>query len=104
MCRRCAQQSESPFVSVIVTLVLLKLALMWAIPTVTLRRALRRLLFAIFRGQGSGDQGSGWGYFKSFTPFFPATVFLGPLRVRALVRVRWPRTGSPGDGECSGNN
>jgi hypothetical protein len=26
----------------------------------------------------------------SFTPFFPATVFLGPLRVLALVRVRWP--------------
>src|SRR4030042_6047401 len=25
----------------------------------------------------------------------PATVFFGPLRVRALVRVRWPRTGSP---------
>jgi hypothetical protein len=23
----------------------------------------------------------------------PATVRLGPLRVRALVRVRWPRTG-----------
>src|ERR1700730_17481067 len=42
-----AQQSESPFVSVIVTVVLLKLALMWAIPTVTLRRALRRLLFAM---------------------------------------------------------
>ena len=33
--------------SVIVTVVLLKLALMWAIPTVTLRRALRRLLLAI---------------------------------------------------------
>ena len=27
--------------------------------------------------------------------FLPATVFLGPLRVRALVWVRWPRTGSP---------
>ena len=27
------------------------------------------------------------------TPFLPATVFFGPLRVRALVRVRWPRTG-----------
>src|SRR5438105_271740 len=27
--------------------------------------------------------------------FLPATVRLGPLRVRALVRVRWPRTGSP---------
>ncbi len=27
-------------------------------------------------------------YRRSFTPFFPATVFLGPLRVRAFVRVR----------------
>lgn len=27
-------------------------------------------------------------YFISFTPFLPATVFFGPLRVRALVRVR----------------
>jgi hypothetical protein len=32
-------------------------------------------------------------YRRSFTPFLPATVFLGPLRVRALVRVRCPRTG-----------
>ena len=90
-----AQQSESPFVSVIVTVVLLKLALMWAIPTVTLRRALRRLLFAIFQGSVVRELGSASDYFKSFTPFFPATVFLGPFRVRALVRVRWPRTGKP---------
>jgi len=34
-------------------------------------------------------------YRKSLTPFFPATVFLGPLRVRALVLVRCPRTGKP---------
>jgi hypothetical protein len=27
-------------------------------------------------------------YFKSFTPFLPATVFRGPLRVRAFVFVR----------------
>ncbi len=27
--------------------------------------------------------------------FLPATVFFGPLRVRAFVLVRWPRTGSP---------
>src|SRR3954471_8787693 len=41
-----AQQSVSPLVSVIVTLVLLNVALIWAIPTVTFRRALRRLLLA----------------------------------------------------------
>src|SRR5690242_12555651 len=27
--------------------------------------------------------------------FLLATTFFGPLRVRALVRVRWPRTGRP---------
>jgi hypothetical protein len=27
-------------------------------------------------------------YLRSFTPFLPATVFFGPFRVRALVRVR----------------
>lgn len=27
--------------------------------------------------------------------FLPATVFLGPLRVRALVLVLWPRQGRP---------
>src|ERR687894_587367 len=27
--------------------------------------------------------------------FLPATVFFGPLRPRALVLVRWPRTGRP---------
>src|SRR5690606_2419518 len=34
---------------------------------------------------------------SSFSPgfFLPATVRLGPLRVRALARVRWPRTGRP---------
>ena len=38
-----AQHSVSPLVSVMVTVVLLNVALMWATPTVTLRRALRRL-------------------------------------------------------------
>jgi hypothetical protein len=27
--------------------------------------------------------------------FLPAIAFAGPLRVRALVCVRWPRTGNP---------
>ena len=30
-----------------------------------------------------------------FTFFLPAMATLGPLRVRALVWVRWPRTGRP---------
>lgn len=32
-------------------------------------------------------------YFLARLRFFPGTVLRGPLRVRALVRVRWPRTG-----------
>ena len=42
-----AQHSVSPFVSVIVTVVLLKVATMWAIPAVTLRRGLRFFPLAI---------------------------------------------------------
>src|SRR5205085_725428 len=38
---------------------------------------------------------SGRCYRISFTPFLPATVLRGPFRVRALVLVRWPRTGRP---------
>src|SRR5437763_886215 len=41
-----AKQSVSPLVSVIVTIVLLKVALMCATPRVTLRRALRFLLLS----------------------------------------------------------
>src|SRR6516164_7426484 len=41
-----AKHSVSPLVSVIVTMVLLKVALMWAMPRLTLRRALRFLLLA----------------------------------------------------------
>src|SRR5205085_2244773 len=33
------------------------------------------------------------GYRRSLTPFLPATVLRGPLRVRAFVLVRWPRHG-----------
>src|SRR5215472_9787972 len=41
-----AKQSVSPLVSVIVTMVLLKVALIWATPRLTLRRCLRFLLLA----------------------------------------------------------
>jgi len=46
-------------------------------------------------GAGKGDA-AGLLYYFFFMPRRrprPATVFLGPLRVRELVRVRWPRTG-----------
>ena len=110
-----AQQSVSPLVSVIVTIVLLKVATMWAIPTVTLRRAVFFLTFVFFAPLAglaalaalvalatwcyTPNKFRPWSvatdnrlrttdYLKSLTPFFPATVFLGPLRVRALVLVR----------------
>src|SRR5438067_11087763 len=41
-----AKQRVSPFVSVIVTMVLLKVALIWAIPRLTFRRAFLFLVFA----------------------------------------------------------
>src|SRR5947209_4825633 len=41
-----AKQRTSPLVSVIVTIVLLKVALIWAMPRLTFRRALRFLLLA----------------------------------------------------------
>src|SRR5262249_61777278 len=41
-----AKQRVSPLVSVIVTMVLLNVALMWATPRLTLRRCLRFLLLA----------------------------------------------------------
>src|ERR1700730_12959583 len=41
-----AKHSVSPLVSVIVTMVLLKVALMWEIPELTLRRAFRFFLLA----------------------------------------------------------
>ena len=39
--------------------------------------------------------GSGTGYYFLATFFLPATVLRLPLRVRLLVRVRWPRKGKP---------
>ena len=77
------ETSTSPLVSVIVTSVLLKLALMQTMPRATLR-----LVLFVLRDCAIV-------YRISLTDFLPATVFLGPFRVRALVFVLWPRTGSP---------
>jgi hypothetical protein len=80
-----------PWGSVMVTIVLLKLDLMWAWACAMFFFSRRRgFLAPDFFGGKSPDS------FYFFVAFFlPATVFLGPLRVRALVWVRWPRTGSP---------
>ena len=80
-----------PWGSVMVTIVLLKLDLMWAWACAMFFFSRRRgFLAPLFFG---GKSSSLPYFFVAF--FLPATVFLGPLRVRALVWVRWPRTGSP---------
>src|SRR3954463_3412856 len=76
----------APSLSVSATSVLLNDVLMWAWPIAMFLRALRRP-----RPRVPPLRGAGGNYFFLCLP----TVFLGPLRVRALVRVRWPSTGSP---------
>src|SRR4051794_972267 len=51
------------------------------------------LLFAAYLLRGRLLRCARHYFFPTF--FLPATVLRGPLRVRALVCVRWPRTGSP---------
>ena len=72
-----AQQSVSPFVSVIVTIVLLKVALMWAMPWTTFFRTLRFATLCHFCFFPAGSVRSD--YRLSFTPFLPATVLLRSL-------------------------
>ena len=85
-----AQQSVLPCRSVMVTIVLLNVDLMCACPwdDVLLLAALRAFFalgFAIVSSPSAPT--------SSCAFFLPATVFFGPLRVRAFVCVRWPRTG-----------
>src|SRR6266545_4165618 len=79
-----AQDRVFPSRSVMVTMVLLKVDLMWAWPWEMFLRS-RRLGFLVFG-------------LATLSPYFPflrrtPTVFFGPFRVRALVWVRCPRTG-----------
>ena len=68
----------------IVTIVLLNVDWMWATPVATF---FLTFFFPTFLTMSS--------YFFVGAFFLPATVFRGPLRVRAFVWVRWPRTGRP---------
>src|SRR5262245_51325474 len=78
-----------PCGSVMVTIVLLKVLLICAAPWVTFFFS-RRRPFWPFLGAAAFFGGIGYLAF-----FLPAMVRFGPLRVRALVLVRWPRTGRP---------
>src|SRR5580765_418800 len=90
-----AHESALPWRSVIVMIVLLKDAWMCAIPSDTFFLTFfRARAAAAFLCEGCCAISS-LDYFV--TPLESATVrpFFGPLRVRALVRVRCPRTGRP---------
>src|SRR5262249_16716839 len=92
-----AHATTPPIRSAKVTMVLLNVAWTWAMPVRTSRRSFR--LVPALRGLPVGC--SAILYALPVAGFLPV-VFLrfppprrGPLRVRALVWVRWPRTGSP---------
>src|ERR1044072_4899397 len=82
------QEIALPCASVMVTMVLLKVAATWATPTTT-------FFFSFLRARGALPlvAASAMAYLVTF--FLPAIALAGPLRVRALVWVRWPRTGRP---------
>src|SRR3954469_19795188 len=93
-----AQASVLPWRSVMVTMVLLNDAWMWAMPSAT-------FFFTFLRARAEAVCCSSWrvGAFRLAMSYaaFPAwmlsliAALRGPLRVLALVRVRWPRAGRP---------
>src|SRR3954464_8588539 len=94
-----AQEMTAPVGSVMDTMVLLNVLLMCACPWATFLRSLRRtfltaagpvrafggILYALLERFFNSDRTGGY-FLPGF--FLPATVRFGPLRVRALVRVR----------------
>src|SRR4029079_17886645 len=80
------QLMTAPLRSVIVMIVLLNVAWIWTWPWGTFFFSRRRCFTARFR---SAIPVGALVYFLRRTP----TVFFGPRRWRALVFVRWPRTG-----------
>jgi hypothetical protein len=78
------QETVFPLESVMVMIVLLKVAVMWAMPSAS-TTFLERLAPV-------GPCAMPY-FFVTF--FLPAMARRGPFLVRALVWVRWPRTGSP---------
>src|SRR5258706_6499182 len=91
-----AQDSALPWRSVIVMMVLLNDACTCAMPSATFLRTFLRTRWAAVFGAlamltfSQSVAGSCADYFFTIAP-----DLRGPLRVRAFVRVRWPRTGRP---------
>src|SRR5579875_3367958 len=87
-----AHASTLPYRSLIVTTVLLNVDWIWAIPAGTCLRSLRfPVAISSSRVPSVYDAAPAGDAFARRAP----TVFRGPLRVRAFVRVRCPRTGRP---------
>src|SRR5258706_12358914 len=100
-----AQATVWPSMSVIVTIVLLNVDWTWAIPLMPTFRS--RFFFGLGAAAGVGVAAvsatrnspyapgafAGARFGAAATLLIAPAVFFGPLRVRALVRVRWPRTG-----------
>ena len=81
-----------PSLSVRLTIVLLKDVLMCAWPMAMFFFTRRRARPLVSAGRRHPD-----------LRLFPRPTVFGPLRVRALVFVRWPFTGSRGGGGCRGS-
>src|SRR3954466_15999227 len=81
--------SVLPFKSVIVMSRLLNVAAIWATPSDS-TTFFPRLALGDFVGAGTGAV-----IYFFVTFFLPAMARRGPFLVRALVWVRWPRTGRP---------
>src|SRR5450830_1448003 len=90
-----------PCASVMVIMVLLNDAATCATPDAMFLRSRRRTRVAslpiLLSFRGPLPSGAGDCCYQVFSAvfFLPAMVLDGPLRVRALVCVRWPRTGRP---------
>src|SRR6056297_1061588 len=86
------QETTLPLGSVIVMMVLLKVDWICTTPLsiffLTFFFVRARLTFAMISPLLIND------YFFFAPPFFFTAERFGPLRIRALVEVRWPRTGS----------
>src|SRR5688500_20237692 len=97
-----AQDSVLPWRSVIVTMVLLNDACTWAMPSdtffLTFLRA-RAAAVCCNSWRVGPDLGAIWATFPACTRSLMAAL-RGPWRGRALVRVRWRRTGGPWGSAC----
>src|SRR4051812_7578284 len=92
-----AQDNVLPWRSVIVTMVLLNDAWMCAMPSATFFLTFLRARAAAVCCSCCPDGEVLLAIYATFPActFSLMAAFLGPLRVRALVRVRCPRTGRP---------